>query len=105
VTTELLGQAQTIEATVQADGDARPRTEAPTPLAKSIRESAMRVRRLAVGDHGARWIEGLLRMEQPAVHFELLTPLALDGAVSRAIAAMEALSISECEAIAQRYVK
>lgn len=104
MSTELIGQGQTIEATLQADGDSRPRA-AVTALAKSIRESAARVSNRAVGDQGARWIEGFLRLEQPDAQFDLMHPVALDSAVARAITAMDAVTIEECEAVARRFVR
>lgn len=104
MTTELIGQSQTIEATVQADGDARPRGQT-TTLAHAIRVSAMRVSSRAVGDQAARWIEGFLRLEQPNAQFDLMHPVALDSAVRRAITAMDAVSIAECEQVAQRFCR
>lgn len=104
MTTELLGQAQTVEASVQADGDGRSR-RAVTALAIKIRESAMRISSRAIGDQGSRYIEGFLRLEQPYADFELMHPIALDSAVRRAIVALDAVSIEECELVAARFIK
>lgn len=87
----------------QADGYTRP---ASSPLAQPIRESAMRAARRAVGPDGVRWLEALVRLEiglNPGEELAALAPLHLDRITSRALAAMDALSEAECEALAQRY--
>lgn len=81
--------------------------KAETPLAQSIRESAMRVCRIALGPNSVRWVEAIIRHEMGLTAFLragfVESPLALDQKVGRAIIAMDALPESECEALALRY--
>lgn len=94
MTTELIGQSLTVE---QADG--LKQTE--SPLAQRIRESAFRVAQRVFID--PRWVEARLRLEQPHTDFMLLHPIALDGAVRRAIEVIDDSDDDACELLATRF--
>lgn len=96
MTTELLGQAQVIEAVTFAQADGF-RTESVN--AQRIRESAYR-NGWAATPHSTRWLEGLVLL----VNQDILSlpESTLDREVGIALRTMQAITEAECEEIAQR---
>lgn len=93
-------------ATLQQDRTNEPQTE--SPFAQAIRESAVRCRRRALGRDGLRYVEAFIRLEigkgdERAFAANANVPLWMDHFVGRAIAAMDAVTVAECEALAVRY--